>query len=85
MLTHFLLRIAVGVCILGSKSVLEVHPRKEEYRFQGTIMTLCEQGDREKQIGLSVSPLMDRQHKGGITRSQVRHKLCITCACLQAS
>lgn len=30
------------------------------------------QGDREKEIGLTVSPLMDRRHKGGITRSQVR-------------
>lgn len=30
------------------------------------------QGDREKAIGLTVSPLMDRRHKGGITRSQVR-------------
>jgi len=30
------------------------------------------QGDREKQLGMSVSPLMDRQNKGGITRSQVR-------------
>ena len=33
------------------------------------------QGDREKEIGLTVSPLMDRRHKGGITRSQVR--LCV--------
>lgn len=30
------------------------------------------QGDREKEVGLTVSPLMDRRHKGGITRSQVR-------------
>ena len=30
------------------------------------------QGDMEKSLGLSVSPLMDRTHKGGITRSQVR-------------
>ena len=29
------------------------------------------QGDKEKALGLSVSPLMDRAHKGGITRSQV--------------
>ena len=33
---------------------------------------VCVQGDREKEIGLTVSPLMDRRHKGGITRSQVR-------------
>ena len=30
------------------------------------------QGDREKQLGMGVSPLMDRKNKGGITRSQVR-------------
>jgi len=30
------------------------------------------QGGREKQLGMAVSPLMDRQNKGGITRSQVR-------------
>ncbi|KAL3140140.1 putative 3',5'-cyclic phosphodiesterase pde-3 [Trebouxia sp. C0009 RCD-2024] len=29
------------------------------------------QGDKEKELGLSVSPLMDRSHKGGITRSQI--------------
>lgn len=29
------------------------------------------QGDKEKALGLSVSPLMDRSQKGGITRSQV--------------
>ncbi|DBA80258.1 TPA: putative 3',5'-cyclic phosphodiesterase pde-3 [Trebouxia sp. C0005] len=29
------------------------------------------QGDREKQLGMAVSPLMDRQNKGGITRSQL--------------
>ncbi|KAL0017820.1 hypothetical protein WJX77_003173 [Trebouxia sp. C0004] len=29
------------------------------------------QGDMEKALGLSVSPLMDRTHKGGITRSQI--------------
>ncbi len=37
---------------------------------------LHEQGDREKEIGLPVSPLMDRSNKGGITRSQVRHSVC---------
>ncbi|DBA93554.1 TPA: putative 3',5'-cyclic phosphodiesterase pde-3 [Trebouxia sp. C0006] len=30
-----------------------------------------QQGDREKEIGLPVSPLMDRSNKGGITRSQM--------------
>ncbi|DBA85497.1 TPA: hypothetical protein ACH3X2_000442 [Trebouxia sp. C0005] len=30
-----------------------------------------QQGDKEKALGLSVSPLMDRAHKGGVTRSQV--------------
>ena len=29
------------------------------------------QGDREKEAGLAVSPLMDRSMKGGMTRSQV--------------
>ena len=33
------------------------------------------QGDKEKALGLSVSPLMDRAHKGGITRSQVSFPL----------
>lgn len=30
------------------------------------------QGDKEKASGLTVSPLMDREHAGGMTRSQVR-------------
>lgn len=29
------------------------------------------QGDQEMQAGLSISPLMDRSHSGGMTRSQV--------------
>ena len=29
------------------------------------------QGDKEKAVGLPVSPLMDRSMKGGMTRSQV--------------
>ena len=29
------------------------------------------QGDKERQLGLPVSPLMDRALKGGMTRSQV--------------
>ncbi len=36
------------------------------------------QGDKEKALGLSVSPLMDRAHKGGITRSQVPLPSCVT-------
>ena len=30
------------------------------------------QGDKEREIGLSVSPLMDRQHIGSMFRSQVK-------------
>ena len=40
------------------------------------------QGDREKEIGLTVSPLMDRRHKGGITRSQVRLSGTLTKHCI---
>ena len=29
------------------------------------------QGDKERDTGLPVSPLMDRGHKGGMTRSQI--------------
>ena len=29
------------------------------------------QGDKEREIGLSVSPLMDRKQQGGMVRSQV--------------
>ena len=29
------------------------------------------QGDKEKAMGMTVSPLMDRKNKGGITRSQM--------------
>ena len=36
------------------------------------------QGDKEKELGLAVSPLMDRTHKGGITRSQVRFFFYLT-------
>ena len=45
----------------------------------------CIQGDKEKQLGMAVSPLMDRKNKGGITRSQVRQTLCSCCtfACLR--
>lgn len=32
----------------------------------------------EKALGLSVSPLMDRTHKGGITRSQVYQQSLLT-------
>ena len=35
------------------------------------------QGDKEKALGMSVSPLMDRKNKGGITRSQVHLQLLI--------
>lgn len=41
------------------------------------------QGDKEKVLGLSVSPLMDRAQRGGITRSQVQ--LGATCHCDAAS
>ena len=30
-----------------------------------------QQGDQEKACGLTVSPLMDRNQKGGMTKSQV--------------
>lgn len=36
------------------------------------------QGDKEKALGLSVSPLMDRAQRGGITRSQVPCSLHVT-------
>ena len=29
------------------------------------------QGDKEGELGLTISPLMDRAHQGGMTRSQV--------------
>ena len=41
------------------------------------------QGDKEKALGLSVSPLMDRAQRGGITRSQVHFGA--TCHCDAAS
>ena len=31
----------------------------------------CVQGDKERALGMSISPLMDRNQRGGITRSQV--------------
>ena len=34
------------------------------------------QGDQERDVGLPVSPLMDRSHKGGMTRSQVSNCAC---------
>lgn len=33
------------------------------------------QGDKEREVGLPVSPLMDRTQSGGMTRSQVGHTL----------
>lgn len=41
---------------------------------------VCVQGDREKQLGMAVSPLMDRKNKGGITRSQVGSPCCLLLA-----
>ena len=32
---------------------------------------LFQQGDQEKDCGLTVSPLMDRNQEGGMTKSQV--------------
>ncbi|KAL3144954.1 putative 3',5'-cyclic phosphodiesterase pde-3 [Trebouxia sp. C0010 RCD-2024] len=46
---------------------LETH-KKWAYQLEEEFF---QQGDREKEIGLTVSPLMDRRHKGGITRSQM--------------
>jgi hypothetical protein len=57
----------VGVCVSVSVPV---------YVPMCLDTALHEQGDREKEIGLPVSPLMDRSNKGGITRSQVRHSVC---------
>ena len=31
------------------------------------------QGDKERELGMPISPLMDRAHQGGMTRSQVLH------------
>lgn len=31
------------------------------------------QGDKERELGLPISPLMNRAHQGGMTRSQVPH------------
>ena len=31
----------------------------------------CGQGDKERALALTVSPLMDRNEKGGMTRSQL--------------
>ena len=48
------------------------------------------QGDQERDVGLPVSPLMDRSTKGGMTRSQVGrpscgcaydHALSVCCRC----
>ena len=36
------------------------------------------QGDKERAVGLAVSPLMDRSQQGGMTRSQVRTLHAIT-------
>lgn len=49
------------------------------YGILNCILWSCEQGDREQEAGLPVSPLMDRRNKGGITRSQVRRIHRILC------
>ena len=38
------------------------------------------QGDQEKALGLPVSPLMDREQAGGMTRSQVSAELAAPAA-----
>lgn len=46
------------------------------------------QGDKEREVGLPVSPLMDRCQSGGMTRSQVSHALssdAVMFACHTAS
>ena len=40
------------------------------------------QGDREKEAGLTVSPLMDRSMKGGMTRSQVTPPTALPLPCI---
>ena len=35
-------------------------------------MALMVQGDKERELGMPISPLMNREHKGAMTRSQVK-------------
>ena len=39
------------------------------------------QGDKEKEIGLTVSPLMDRNQQGGMVRSQVKPNAYLSVLC----
>ena len=65
-------------CTLGDWSLSNIVVVRADVNVCLTYVVGFVQGDKEKALGLSVSPLMDRAQKGGITRSQVPFPLHVT-------